>query len=71
MKNDEVVRKVRSCDHCTSPAMVNRLPNRTTTKFIHLLCWPCAREFYFGPPSRIVQAALADYFAQVGGSEAD
>ena len=62
--------EVRSCDNCAAPAMVNRLPNRTATRFIHLLCWPCAQAYYVGSPCEIVKAALTDYFAQVGGGEA-
>ena len=54
------------CEHCDAPAMVNRLPRQTTTQFIHLHCWPCARAFYWGPPKEIVKAALVAFWDQLG-----
>ena len=46
------------CMDCTAPAMLDRIPGKTSNKWIHRHCWPCAVAVYVATPAQLVVAAL-------------
>ena len=48
---------------CEEPAMLARMPNRKSSKFIHHMCFRCACRFHkTNSEAQLANSALTDYW---------